>query len=164
MIDWMIEANHIISRVIKSSYQSWGRIVGLMSLFYLWGRGASFLVWCRDGWPEAIEENQLRTIRLSNLPSIFLKLKMGPPISIIGCVRPSVGHLFFKCQKWTIFFMKIIGTVQLWHCWMCLLFWMCWMCWMCWMWLRCPRTHRWAGGPCLTAKTNHRHAPIHHLL
>jgi hypothetical protein len=29
-------------------------------------------------------------------------------------VRRMVGNLFFfKCQKWTIFFMKIIGAVQL---------------------------------------------------
>ena len=47
---------------------------------------------------------------------------MGPPISICGCVRPSDGRMvgpsvgrmvlnpfFFKCQKWTIFFIKIIG-------------------------------------------------------
>ena len=49
------------------------------------------------------------------------------PFSILGCVRPSDGRsvrpsvtCFFRCQKWTIFSMKIIGAVQLWHCWLCL--------------------------------------------
>ena len=79
---------------------------------------------------------------------------MGSPISIWGCVRPSVHRsdgwsfgwfvtcFFFKCRKWTIFFRKIIGAVQIWHCWMRLMFLMCLMC------LKYPRTHRWPAGPC----------------
>ena len=30
---------------------------------------------------------------------------------------------FFKCWKWAVFFMKIIGTAQHWHWWMCLVCW-----------------------------------------
>ena len=48
------------------------------------------------------------------------------------CERVSIHLLDDQSDRWlvrSLFFLKIIGAVQLWHCWMSM-FWMCWMCWM----------------------------------
>ena len=53
-------------------------------------------------------------------------------VCVCVSLRPWVRNLFFEWQKWTIFLVKILRAVKIWHCWICLL---------------CPRMHRWPVGP-----------------